>query len=150
MKWVGPNPPPDPLDLTTRGHVDAANSGLRTYVDGTVAPLLAAARVTYRNGLTTSGTLKVYTDVMTTNATGAVTFILPSGYFSSLGYVDAVAQRDTVDPAKACFAQVRSIGVDQIAVQVFESKTTGMLLGGVAEGLELATSALVRLLVFGT
>lgn len=87
----------------------------------------------------------------TTNATGAITFTIPAGAFTTVYSVTATAVRDTVNPALACFALVRTYTTSSVVVQVFESKNTGVLLGGNIEGLELSTAATTVLLtVFGT
>ncbi len=85
-----------------------------------------------------------------TSATGALTINLAVNAFTQVLGVQCTPVRNTADPTLACFALVRSYNASQIVIQVFESKTTGMLLGGMAEGMELATSAITVLVtVFG-
>lgn len=98
--------------------------------------------------LMSHGPQMVYTATGTTSATGALTFTLPAGMFTSVLSVQANAIRDTVSPGVACFALVRTFSPTSVAVQVFESRT--IVLGG-GEGLEATTTAtVVHLAVFGT
>ncbi len=107
-------------------------------------------QVTYRTAALTNLNPKIFTDAQTTNATGALNFGLPTGYFSVIYAVQAQAIRDTANPTLAAFALVRGYNLDVVTVQVFESKTTPILLGGNVEGIELATTAvLVQLMVIG-
>lgn len=107
-------------------------------------------RVTYRTAAATGLSPKIYTDSKTSDTTGAISFGLPTGYFTTINYVSAVCVRDTVTPGLATFALVRSHTTSSVTVQCFESRTSGILIGGTAEGLELATVALtVQLLVIG-
>ncbi|AGL13873.1 hypothetical protein [Actinoplanes sp. N902-109] len=110
----------------------------------------AGANAAYRNGAT-AGVLKAYTYTDVTSASGAATFTLPAGYFTAVHWTCPVVLRDTADPSKATFAQVRSASATSVVVQCFESKTTSMLVGGVAEGLEaVATAGIqVQLLALG-
>lgn len=95
-------------------------------------------------------TSTMYHAVGTTSAAGALTFTIPAGMFSSITAVHATAVRDTVSATTACFALVRSYTTSSVVVQVFESKTTGIALGGTAEGLEVTpTATSVCLTVFG-
>jgi hypothetical protein len=106
--------------------------------------------VTYRTTAATGLTMKVFTTSATSDATGGVTIGLPVGYFTTVHYVDAVCVRDSASPTVATFAMLRSFTTTSVSVQCFESKTTGVLLGGSIEGLELATAALmVQLMVIG-
>lgn len=94
--------------------------------------------------------LKIYATNGTSSANGALTFTIPAGVFTNVYAATATAVRNTADPALACFALVRSATPTQVVVQVFESKTSGVLLGGVVEGLEATASAtVVALTVFG-
>lgn len=93
----------------------------------------------------------VFTAAGTTSASGALTFTLPAGMFTTITSVQASAIRDSAAPGQAAFAMVRSFSTSSVVVQVFESKMTGVVLGGNVEGLELSTSAItVHLAVFGT
>lgn len=95
--------------------------------------------------------MMIWTTSGTTSAAGAITFAIPAGAFSTVYTVNATVVRNSTDATTACFAQVRSFSTTQVVVQVFESKNTGILLGGSVEGLELATAATTVLLtVFGT
>lgn len=107
--------------------------------------------VTYQAGASAGLALKVYTDVGTTNASGGVTFTLPVGYFTTVLSATATVVRGTTDPVGAAFAMLRNYSTTQAQVQVFESKTSGVLLGGVVEGLEATTTAglLVTFMAFG-
>lgn len=97
-------------------------------------------------GVTSNVQLLLYTATGTTNATGAITFAIPAGTFDTVYGAHAQAVRDTASPAFACFAVVRSFTTTSVVVQVFESKMTGVVLGGNVEGLELSTSATTVLL----
>lgn len=90
--------------------------------------------------------MMVWTTTGTTNATGAITFTIPAGAFTTIYTVHADAVRDTANPALGCFAMIRSYSTTAVTVQVFESKNTGVLLGGNIEGLEVATTAVTVLL----
>lgn len=104
----------------------------------------------YRTSGATGLVLKLYTDVQTSSTTGALTFALPAGYFTTVNSVQASCIRNTADPTLAAFAMVRSFSTTSVVVQCFESKNTGVLLGGNVEGLELATAALsIHLMVVG-
>ncbi len=92
------------------------------------------------------GGLKLYSISGVTAANGSITFTIPAGTFTTMLTASAQAVRNTADPTLACFAVVRSLSATQVVVQVFESKTSGILLGGTVEGLELATSAVTVLL----
>lgn len=93
---------------------------------------------------------QLYVASGTTSATGAITFAIPAGTFSTVYVVNAQCVRDTVTPGTACFAVVRSFTTTSVVVQVFESKMTNVVLGGSVEGLELSTLATtVHLTVFG-
>lgn len=104
-------------------------------------------RVTYRTGTATNLSPKIFSTSVSTDASGAVSIGLPTGYFTTINYVSATAIRDTASPTLATFAMVRSYTLSAVAVQCFESKTTGMLIGGVAEGMELTTAAVVVMLM---
>lgn len=94
--------------------------------------------------------LRVWCFSGTTSATGALTVTIPAGAFTTVLGVSATPVRNTADPTLGCFALVRSYTNTQIVIQVFESKTTGILLGGSVEGLELtATATPILLTVFG-
>ncbi len=107
---------------------------------------------TYQAGLSGQVPLRLYTDgAGTTNATGGVTFTLPSNYFTVVYGAVATAVRNSADPTMATFAMVRSWSSTSVVVQVFESKTSGVLLGGIIEGLEASGAGIpVQLMVFGT
>ena len=94
---------------------------------------------------------KVYTASGTTDATGNVTFNLPAGYFTTVHTATPTVVRNTNDHTLGTFATVRTAGAGQVVVQCFESKTSGVLLGGVIEGLEATATAgiTVTLVVFG-
>lgn len=87
--------------------------------------------------------MTVYATSGTTNASGALTLTLPAGLFTGVYSAHAEAVRNSADPTVACFAQIRTLATTQIVIQVFESRTSGVLLGGTTEGLELSTSAVV-------
>lgn len=106
--------------------------------------------VTYRTTALTGLSPKIFTAMVASNATGAVTIGLPTSYFTTVLFAEANCVRDTADPAFGTFAMIRSFTTSQVVVQCFESKNTGILLGGTVEGLELATSSLnIQLLVIG-
>lgn len=91
--------------------------------------------------------LTVYNAIGVSDATGSLTFTLPAGLFTSVITVQAQTVRDTVTPATACFACVRSFSTTQVVVQVFESKTSSIQS---IEGLEKTSVATTVLLnVFG-
>ncbi len=95
--------------------------------------------------------LRIFTITVASTNTGAVTANIPAGLFTGILAAVATPIRNTTDPTLACFAMIRSVSPTQILAQVWESKTTGMLLGGVAEGLEPTGSmTVVTVTVFGT
>lgn len=101
----------------------------------------------YRNGVSTTNLQqKQWTHTLATDATGGVTFILPTGLFSAIHFVDLSVMRDTADPRFATFIMLRSVTLTTCVAQCFESKTSGVLLGGVIEGLEVATSAVIAMI----
>ncbi len=87
----------------------------------------------------------------TTSTTGALTVTIPAGAFTTVLGVSATAVRNTTDPTLACFALVRSYSNTQVVLQVFESRTSAVLLLGVnIEGLETTNTATpVLVTVFG-
>ncbi len=108
-------------------------------------------QVTFRTAGATNLSPKLYTDFQMTNATGALTFNLPTGYFTTIQAVQAQAMRDTVNPDIAPFALVRTVTLDTVVVQVFEGKSSGVLLGGVISGLKVASGVCqVSLFLIGT
>lgn len=103
--------------------------------------------VVYRNGTSTTNlAMKEWTHALATNVTGAVTFTLPVGLFTTIQYISPVVIRDSADPTLATFAMVRSYSTTSIVIQCFESKTSGVLIGGVIEGLDV-TSAAVAVMI---
>ncbi len=90
--------------------------------------------------------LKLFTTSGTTNTSGGITFGIPVGTFTTVYFAQATAVRNTASAASACFALVRSVTASTVVVQVFESATTGILLGGTVEGLEATTTATTVLL----
>lgn len=94
--------------------------------------------------------LRIWTYNGASSATGALTITIPAGAYTTVLNVCATCVRDTNNPQFATFAMVRSFTNTSVVIQCFESKTTGVLLGGSIEGLELATSSLmVNVTVFG-
>jgi hypothetical protein len=84
-----------------------------------------------------------------TAAGGGVTFTLPT-YFTTVHIAIPQPVRNTGDPTLACWAVVRTQGPSQVVCQVFESKTSGVLIGGVIEGAEVSPAGItVNLLVKG-
>lgn len=101
--------------------------------------------------VTGSQAMKFHIANGTTSATGALTVTIPAGVFTTVLAVVANPLRNTTDPTTACFAVVRSFSATQVVIQVFESKSTGVLLGGNVEGLEAtSTATVVSVLVVGT
>lgn len=104
----------------------------------------------YQHGATANLLLKVYTATGASAANGGYTFTLPAGYFTTIYNASASVVRDSLDPAYATFAMVRSISTTSVVVHTFESKTTGVLLGGTIEGLESCGGGQnIQLMVFG-
>ncbi len=98
----------------------------------------------YRNAaVATNLRPKMWTNSVASDGTGGATISIPAGYFTTVNYVSVSCMRDTAAPAFGTFAMLRSFTTTQIVVQCFESKTTNTLLLSQAEGLELATSALI-------
>lgn len=93
----------------------------------------------------------IHNAIGTTSTSGALTFTLAAGLFpTAIVAVHAQVVRDTAAPASAAFALVRTYTTTSVVVQVFESKTTSIALGGTVEGLEATTSAtVVSITVFG-
>lgn len=107
--------------------------------------------VQYQNGITPIAAFKIYTDSTTTNSSGQVSWNLPNGLFTAIHSVQAQVVRNTADPGLGAFCMIRTYGTGQINGIVFESKTSGVLLGGVVEGLEASPTAgiVVMLMVIG-
>lgn len=84
---------------------------------------------------------KQWTDSKSSDGNGAVTFTLPAGFFTAIHFIDLNVMRDSADPRFATFCMLRSFTLTQAVAQCFESKTSGVLLGGVIEGLETATAS---------
>lgn len=107
---------------------------------------LESDAVVYRNGASATNLLmRVWTDSKATSATGAVTFTIPAATFTTVQFIELTVMRDTADPQFATFCMLRSFTTTTVVAQCFESKQTGVLLGGVIEGLELATSSLIAM-----
>lgn len=101
-------------------------------------------------GVVSDQTIVVYSRFGTTSTAGLITFTLPTGMFSTITGVHATAIRDTTSAPTACFALVRSYTTTSVVVAVFESKTTGVAIGGMVEGLETTpTATSVCVTVFG-
>ena len=109
-------------------------------------------QVIFRHGSSaTDLRLKVWTQQALTDATGAGTFTLPSGYFATVNSVNATVVRDTKDVALATFVAVRTISLTTVTVQCFEGSLIVTLLLGGNQTIELPTAQiLVHLTVFGT
>lgn len=102
----------------------------------------------YGNGTPIAGKDLVLTG--TTVSGGGVTFTLPAGYFTTVHIAIPQTVRNTADPTLACWAVVRTQGPSQVVCQVFESKTSGVLIGGTTEGAEVSPAGItVNLLVKG-
>lgn len=101
----------------------------------------------YRNGVSTTNLQqKQWTDSKTTDTNGAVTFTIPTGLFTTIHFIDLSVMRDTANPALGTFITLRSFTLTSASAQCFESKNSGVLVGGFIEGLELATAALVAMI----
>ncbi len=109
-------------------------------------------QVVFRHGSSaTDLRLKVWTQQALTNATGAGTFTLPAGYFSTINSVQAQVVRDTADVALATFCAVRTVSLTTVTVQCFEGALIVTLLLGGNQTIELPQAQiLVHLTVFGT
>ncbi len=108
--------------------------------------------VQYQHSTQSGLALKVYTDIQSTNGSGACTFTVPAGMFAAIVFVNAVVLRNStvgagVAAPDATFAAIRSFTTTQVVVQCYESKQTGMLIGGVAEGLETSSQSLALMLM---
>lgn len=109
-----------------------------------------ARLTTFRAPSTGDLNLKVYATTENTNATGALTVTLPAGYFTTVYGCTPTPIRDTNNPASGTFAMIRTISNTTITIQCFESKNTGVLLGGTIEGLEATPAVIpVNVIVFG-
>lgn len=116
-----------PVRMTAAGKWRAAPD-LYAYQDGTPAP-----------GKTWSGE-------QSTNASGIATFALPAGYFTTVHVAHATPLRNTAAPGSFCFGFVVSRSATSVVVQVAESKQTGVLVGGVIEGLEASPAGIAVML----
>ncbi len=107
-------------------------------------------QVIYRIGQTaTDLRLKVWSDTATSSVTGGINFTIPAGYFTAVHGVQATCLRNSTNATDGAFAMVRTVAVNSVVVQCFESKTTNTLLLSQAEGLELASSIQVMVFVYG-
>lgn len=102
----------------------------------------ATGAIGYRHDGTTGLKVKVYTSTGVTTATGAVSFTLPASYFTVVTYAHCQVVRDTADPKLGAFAMVRTCSAAAVTAQVFESKTSAVLvLNTQVEGLETTAVA---------
>ncbi len=103
---------------------------------------------TYRHGTNAVAAMKVWTDIGTSSATtGQVTFTYPSGFFSSINSVQAT----TWHTSALVTCTVKDVTGTGVTIQVLENKTSGVLLGGIIDGLKTATTQVqVFLTVTGT
>jgi hypothetical protein len=93
---------------------------------------------------------KMFTGAATTDSTGSVTFTWPTGFFTSILSAQATVERNTTDVTRASFCWVSEWNMTRAIVRVAESKTSGVLLGGSIEGIELAGAGiLVHAMVIG-
>lgn len=98
----------------------------------------------YRNGVSTTNLQqRQWTDSKASDANGAVTFTIPTGLFTTIHFIDLNVMRDTADARFGTFCMLRSFTLTSAVAQCFESRTSGVLLGGTTEGLETATSSLI-------
>lgn len=132
--------------LVQGGQVIAREEGPSGGPVVTVTDPVTGAVGTYPAGAIDGLDPRTYSASATTNASGAVTFTLPAGYFTTIAGAVPTVVRDTSAPAQAAFAMLRSVTTTGISVQCFESKTTGVLIGGTVEGLEAAGAGLQVLL----
>lgn len=87
----------------------------------------------------------------TTDSSGTVTFTIPAGTFATVTAAVPAVVRNTSTPSAFAWAFVRSQTATSVVVQVAESKTTGVLIGGTIEGAEAAPAGVtVTLVVYGT
>lgn len=89
----------------------------------------------------------------TTNTAGNVSIQIPANTMTSIYGVTAQVIRNTIDPTQATFVAVRSyiaptsVATGAVTLQVFESKTSGVVLGGSVEGCEVTATAGVQVQV---
>lgn len=104
----------------------------------------------FQAGATPGLAMKVYAVTAASSASGQLSLTLPAGYFTTVYGVCPTVVRDTNAPASATFAAVRTFSNTAIVIQCFESKSTGVVLGGNVEGLEAcATAITINVVVFG-
>lgn len=94
---------------------------------------------------------KMFTGAATTDSTGSVTFTFPTGFFTNILSAQATVERNVTDPRSASFCWISEWNMTRAIVRVAESKTSGVVLGGSAEGAELAGAGiLVHAMIIGT
>jgi hypothetical protein len=122
-------------------------SGEQMSLGNLSAPL--APMVATPNGVVTSP--KIFTGAAFTDATGSVTFTFPTGFFKEILSAQATVERNTTDVTRAAFCWVSEWNMTRAIVRVAESKTSGVLLGGTVEGVELSGAGiLIHATVIGT
>ncbi len=101
--------------------------------------------------VTSSQPLRILNATATTTTAGALTYDYSAVGFTAVYGVHLQPVRNTADPTLACFALLRSYSTTQLVAQIFESKTSAVLLLGVnIEGLETTAAAIpVLITVFG-
>jgi len=85
-----------------------------------------------------------------TTVTSASHVVDYSAYgFSTVATVIPVVIRNITNNTQASFATVKSFTNTQAIIVVAESNTSGVLIGGTTEGLELVTGVNVHLIIIG-
>lgn len=111
----------------------------------------AASAIEYRTGTGTAvSNVKIWTASTLTTAAGLATFTPPSNYFTTIHAVRADVLRNVTAATDFAFAFVKTVTTTAIVVQVAESKTTTIVVGGSSEGLEPSGIGItVYLVVYG-
>ncbi len=102
--------------------------------------------------VTPDGAGCLWSDRGVTGSNGRVVFSVPlaTAWFQNPPHYQVSAHRDSTATTAACFAQIISRVDGSLTVQVWESRTSGVLIGGTVEGLEPAGAGVtVDLLIVG-
>ncbi len=120
------------------------HNGKKVLLDG------EPGQVIYRHGTNaTNLRLKLWTQMITTDANGGATVTFPAGYFTTVNTVTANVVRNSTAVGDAAFVMVRSFSTTQTVLQCFEGRLIVTILLGGTEALETTGVVAVNLAVFG-
>lgn len=102
----------------------------------------------YNNNSTTLNRATIVRhEITTTNITETVDLSIWG--LSQIIAVMPIVEKDIANRTEACFAVLRSFSNTQCTISIAESNTSGVLIGGTTEGLELISGVKVHLIIIG-